>query len=261
MHPSLFKTDHRPWPLPSQRWKWRQSWLDLAFLHYPVSIEEIKQLLPERITIDTFGGKAWIGLVPFRMSGVMKRPFPNIPFFSSFLELNLRTYVVVDGKPGVWFFSLDTNSYPFVIGGRGIYNLPYHFAKCSIRKKDDWFEFKSHRKEKDFNFQASYRSVGTEFYAKQNSFEHWSTERYCLYSSTRKGTLHRVEVHHEQWPLQRAEVNISTNDIIRSTGISVIDENPICHFSRGVNVISYGKERCQDSTGSSEELIQSLNHK
>ena len=87
--------------------------------------------------------------------------------------------------------------------------------------------------------------MDNEFYAEKNSFEQWATERYCLYASTKKGTLQRVEVHHKQWPLQKAEVNISKNDIIQSTGISVIDDQPICHYSKGVHVISYGKERCQ----------------
>ncbi len=111
MHPSLKEIDHRPWPLPASPWKWRQSWLDLAFLHYPVANQELEKRLPAGVELDLYEGTAWLGLVPFMMSGVMRRPFPDMPYFSAFPELNLRTYVVVDGKPGVWFFSLDAHSY------------------------------------------------------------------------------------------------------------------------------------------------------
>jgi uncharacterized protein YqjF (DUF2071 family) len=33
----------------------------------------------------------------------MRRPLPDLPYFSAFPELNLRLYVECEGKPGVWF--------------------------------------------------------------------------------------------------------------------------------------------------------------
>jgi uncharacterized protein YqjF (DUF2071 family) len=248
MHPSLLKIGHRPWQLPSRKWKWRQSWLDLAFLHYPVAIEDVESLLPKNIDLDTFNDEAWIGLVPFRMAGVMRRPLPDMPFFSSFPELNLRTYVIVDGKPGVWFFSLDAHSHPIVFGGRAIYNLPYHYAECRVGERDGWHEFKSSRRNGGVNFEALYRPIGEEFYAARGSFEHWATERYCLYSSSKDGEIHRVEVHHEQWPLQAGEVKIVSNEIIKASKLTTLKREPICHYSRGVHVISYEKQKCQQGS-------------
>ena len=248
MHPALTEIDHRPWPLPSGEWKWRQSWLDLAFLHYPVATKEIESRIPKGVSIDTYENAAWIGLVPFRMSGVMRRPLPDIPLFSSFPELNLRTYVIAEGKPGVWFFSLDAASYPIVLGGKALYDLPYHYANSSLNQKEDWFEFLSIRKKERTKFHAKYRPIGEEFLAKNGTFEHWATERYCLYSLSGHLSISRVEVHHKQWPLQKSEVDIVENEIIDSAGISVIDNKPRCHYSRGVHVISYGKQRCQQNS-------------
>ncbi len=242
MHSSLLKVDHRPWALPDGEWKWRQSWLDLAFLHYPVAVDEIERLLPEGVELDTFGDVAWIGVVPFLMAGVMRRPFPDLPFFSSFPELNLRTYVIVDGKPGVWFFSLDADSHPIVWGGRGLYNLPYHYAKCRVSIKDGFHEFESRRSGGGVGFDAKYRPTSEVYFAEHGTFEHWATERYCLYSSSKRGDLHRVEVHHEPWPLQDAEVNISGNNIIEASNLVPLESEPICHYSKGVHVVSYGKQ-------------------
>src|SRR5262245_19320311 len=120
MHPALHVVEHRPWPLPQGEWKWRQSWLDLAFIHYRAEAMSIRAVLPAGIRLQEFDGTAWVGVVPFRMAGVMRRPLPDVPGFSSLHELNLRTYVEVGGKPGVWFFSLDADSSPLVFGGRRI---------------------------------------------------------------------------------------------------------------------------------------------
>lgn len=95
-HESLPHLDHRPWPLPDKPWAWRQSWLELAFIHYRVTAVSIRQLIPPTLTIQEFDRSAWVGLVPFRMAGVMRRGLPDIPGVSTFPELNLRTYVERD---------------------------------------------------------------------------------------------------------------------------------------------------------------------
>ncbi|MCL5997878.1 MAG: DUF2071 domain-containing protein, partial [Chloroflexi bacterium] len=102
-----FPTDHRPYPPPSSAWIMRQVWHDLLFAHWPVPIETLRSHIPSALSIDTFDGMAWIGVVPFRMSGVRPRYLPAMPWVSAFPELNVRTYVVHDGRPGVWFYSLD----------------------------------------------------------------------------------------------------------------------------------------------------------
>ena len=99
MHTSLSRIDHRPWPLPRQTWTWRQSWCDLLFAHWPVPAEVLRPLVPEALEIQEFDGTSWVGVVPFRMEGVMRRPLPNLPYFSAFPEINVRLYVERDDKP------------------------------------------------------------------------------------------------------------------------------------------------------------------
>ena len=112
MHPTLQHTKHRPWPLPAGEWTWRQRWCDLLFAHWPVPAADLRPLVPDGLEIEEHGGTSWVGVVPFRMEGVARRPLPDIPGLSSFPELNLRLYVTRDRRPGVWFLSLDATSAP-----------------------------------------------------------------------------------------------------------------------------------------------------
>jgi hypothetical protein len=141
MHRLLRETAHRPWPLPRREWIWRQSWLDLAFIHYRVDSGQLRPRLPKGLSLQEFDGSAWIALVPFRMEGVMRRPFPDFPPLSSFRELNVRTYVEAGGMPGVWFLSLDADSWPAVLGGRGLYGVPYFHARITQEARNGWFEY------------------------------------------------------------------------------------------------------------------------
>jgi uncharacterized protein YqjF (DUF2071 family) len=177
------------------------------------------------------------------MSGVMRRPLPDVPGFSSFPELNLRTYVEVDGKPGVWFLSLDADSWIVVLGGRRIYNLPYYTAAMRHEQRDGWHCFSSVRRSGSAKFYARYRPIGEIRVSERGTFEHWATERYCLYSISKHSGLARVEVHHAPWPLQRAEVSMEECSILTSAGIAAIDAEPVCHFSTGVDVVSFDQEK------------------
>ncbi len=97
MHPAFFQTAHRPWPPPTQPWRWRQTWFDLLFAHWPVPVSELRPLVPEALEIQEFDGTSWLGIVPFRMEGVLRRPLQDIPGISAFDELNVRLYVERDG--------------------------------------------------------------------------------------------------------------------------------------------------------------------
>lgn len=247
MHPAFQSVDHRPWPIPKRKWKWRQSWLDLAFIHYRVDAPQIRALLPAELRLQEFDGSAWVGLVPFRMHGVMRRPFPDLPFFSSFPELNLRTYVEFDQKPGVWFFSLDADSWPVVFGGRRIYGLPYFSARMRQRFDAGWYHFSSLRRGGKAKFEARYRPIGDSFVPSAGTFEHWAVERYCLYSISRNHGISRVEVHHIPWPLQQAEIVIRESSMLSVAGIVPLGSEPVVHFSRGVHVVSFSPERANQA--------------
>ena len=117
--------NHRPWPVPQKPWVMRQVWHDLVFAHWPVSVDQLRPLIPPGLQIDTYDGQAWIGVVPFRMSGIRPRLLPAVPWLSAFPELNVRTYVVADDKPGVWFFSLEAANLVAVTIARWWYCLLY----------------------------------------------------------------------------------------------------------------------------------------
>src|SRR5688572_16899802 len=134
MHSSLSRLEHRPWPLPAGPWTWRQSWRDLLFAHWPVPAAMLQSLIPKGLVIQEFEGNSWIGLVPFRMTGVMRRPWPDFPWVSAFPELNVRVYVEHerDGKPGVWFLSLDAPNPLAVWTARRFFHLPYFRSAMSV---------------------------------------------------------------------------------------------------------------------------------
>ena len=235
-HPSLTRTEHRPWPLPAGRWTWRQSWCDLLFAHWPVPAASLRHLVPDSLEIQEFDGVSWIGVVPFRMQGVMKRPLPDLPYFSAFPEINLRLYVTAEGKPGVFFLSLDAANLVAVLAARAIYNLPYFHARMSLSGLPENAEYTSERKSDLVSFEASYRPTGEPYESKPGSLEHWLTERYCLYAPRRDGGLTRVEVHHHPWPLQSAEAEIRKNDLFRPHGLDIDGEPPLLHFSQHIDV-------------------------
>jgi len=201
----------------------------------------IAACLPAGVTVQEYDGSAWLGVVPFRMHDVMWRSLPAMPLFSSFGELNVRTYVEEDGKPGVWFFSLDAQSWPVVFGGCLLYNLPYHNATVMHQCVAGRFDFSSRRRSDGVTFDGEFRPRGEVFYATAGTFEHWATERYCFYSATRGGAVLRLEVHHAPWPLQMLEAELDASDLLASVGFTVGENEPRCHFSAGVDVVSFSK--------------------
>lgn len=240
MHAALTKIDHRPWPIPVQSWTWRQSWQDLLFAHWPVPAATLRSLVPAELEIQEFDGTSWVGVVPFRMTGVMRRPWPDLPWLSAFPELNVRLYVVRDGKPGVWFLSLDATNALAVWAARRFFFLPYFRAAMSLNDDGHTIHYRSRRR--DAEFTGSYRPISEPYLAAPGSLEHWLTERYCLYARRSDGSLWRNEVHHLPWPLQSAEATIERNTMLETHGISVSGA-PLLHFARRLDVVVWNGER------------------
>lgn len=202
------RTD-RTWPLPRQPWVMRMTWSRLLFAHWSVDPAAVAKLLPAGMALDTREGQAWIGVVPFLMSNVAPRFCPPLPGLSRFPELNVRTYVTVDGKPGVWFFSLDATNRLAVRVARATFNLPYMDARMSIGHREDgtitYQSQRVHRGELPAEYDADYAVAGDFAEAQPGTLEHWLTARYCLYSANRRGRLFRGEIDHPPWLLAPAE--------------------------------------------------------
>jgi uncharacterized protein len=199
---------HRPWPVPGRPWVQGQSWIDLAFLHWRVDEADLQRLVPESVELETHDGSAWLGITPFLLTGFRLRGMPPLPRVSQFAELNVRTYVTRDGKPGIWFFSLDAASTLAVEGAKRLYKLPYNRARMRYARVADFVHYDSARAGAAFS--ARYRGEGPLFHASPGSLEYFLTERYCLYTED-GGRLYRADIHHPPWDLQHGEAHVDLN--------------------------------------------------
>ncbi len=217
-----------------------QTWKDLLFMHYSFSPESIRTLVPKTLELDTFEGAAWIGVVPFKMRDVRPRYSTNWPYFSNFLELNVRTYVTVNGVPGVYFFSLDASNLFAVEGARSWFRLPYYLADMKAVERDDRFRYRSIREDKRGNaagLDLRYRPKGEVFHSSKGSLEHFLTERYCLFTTYGDDVI-RADIHHAPWPLQKADAEVISNTMLASIGLSSNDV-PHLLFSRSILTVEW----------------------
>jgi uncharacterized protein YqjF (DUF2071 family) len=237
---SLEHVEHRPWPLPRRGWTLGQTWEDLLFAHWKVPAADVREQVPAGLEVETFDGSAWVGIAPFRLSGLRARGTLPLPRISEFLELNVRTCVRgSDGRPGVWFFNLDASSRLAVVVARRMYKLPYFHARMSAEQRGEWIDYECARIEESGRvFSGSYRPTGTVFHAEPGSLEWFLMERYCLYTTDDRGALQRADIHHELWPLQAAEAVIE----LASVSPLVLDGVPVCHFARRQDVLVWPLE-------------------
>ncbi len=245
MHTALTTLEHRPWPLPTGPWTWRQSWRDLLFAHWPIATAAIRPLVPAALEVQEFEGTSWIGLVPFHMAGVMRRPWPDMPWISAFPELNVRVYVEHRGRPGVWFLSLDATNPLAIWAARRFFHLPYYQAAMSLAEQQGAVHYRSLRKGAEFA--ATYRPTSNVYHAVPGSLEHWLTERYCLYAQAPDGSLWRNDVHHAPWPLQSAELMIERNTMFDFHGLDVSGSPQHLHFAKRLDVVVWKGEKVQSS--------------
>jgi uncharacterized protein YqjF (DUF2071 family) len=222
------------------------TWHDLLFAHWPVAASALRPLVPATLELDTFDGAAWIGVVPFRMSGVRVRGTPALPGPGAFAELNVRTYVTDGAKPGVWFFSLDAASRVAVRAARRWFHLPYFDASMTCDEGGGAILYRSRRTHVEAppaEFVARYGPSGLDSRATPGSLDHWLTERYCLYAADPGGALLRSEIHHARWPLQPAHAAIHVNSMAAAAGVTLPAGPPRVLFTRRLDVVAWAPER------------------
>jgi uncharacterized protein YqjF (DUF2071 family) len=236
----LDEVAHRPWQMPSGPWVMTQTWHDLLFTHWRLPPDRLRPLVPAGFELDLHDGAAWIGIVPFLMTNVAPRGLPAMPGISEFPELNVRTYVRVGDRPGVYFFSLDAGSRLAVQTARRLLNLPYFSASMSIRPASSGVQYESRRiGDAGTAFEALYGGTGEPARAAPGSLDEFLTERYCLYHFSRRGRPYRLEIHHPPWPLQRAWASIGTNTMAAASGITLPLDPPILHFSKRLDMVAW----------------------
>jgi len=247
-----------------------QNWHSLAFLHWRIPPDRLATLLPAGLSVDTYDDSAWVGLVPFHMSGVRPWWCPAIPGVSAFHETNVRTYVHVDGVPGVWFFSLDAASRLAVWVARARWRLPYHHSRMRVeRVRDDGEDRMIYSSLRTGRGSQTPGAVGpgllgagldleirlddapgltgldAEGHAVPGTLEHFLIERYVLFThdpSGRSSTLHSGQVHHTPYRLQSSRVEECRESLIQAAGIEVIGAPDHVAFCEGVAVEIFGLE-------------------
>jgi uncharacterized protein len=214
------------WPIMYQWWG------KLLFLHWPLPVESLRPLIPDPLIIDTFDSTAWIGITPFTMWGVRPAFLPPLPVLSESHELNVRTYVYLDGVPGIWFFSLDASNSIAALIARLTFYLPYFNARMSLEQRDQTFYFTSKRTHPGaapVEFEAVW-TVGERLpQSEPGSLTFFLTERYCLYSA-RGDNLYRARIFHRPWPLHEARLLSCNSTMIESQGLASPREgDPLLH--------------------------------
>lgn len=213
-----------------------QQWRQLSYLHWPYDAAQVQAHLPKGLEVDTFDGVGWVGLVPFRMVGITPGTGPRIPYFGTFPETNIRTYVTGPDGPGVWFHSLDVTRLLPVVVARLTYRLPYMWASMAIRDQGNVVTYRAVRRWPGPRGATSNVTIeiGAPI-AEPTPFEHFLTARWGLYSQLRRRlTFARVE--HEPWPLHRARVVDLEDDFLEAAGYEPATSEPHVMYSPGVPV-------------------------
>ena len=249
----LYSVEHRPWLPPNSQWLISQSWNDLLFAHFAIDPPALRRLVPDALTLDLYDGVAWLTISPCCTSHMRPSGIPPVPGLSFFPQVNLRTYVTLQGKPGILYFSVDAANLSVVWFARTFFRMQFWHSAIQVSgatiqaraSQDRSIYFRSSR----LNGRAThpseldvvYAPEGNSWRARRGSLDEFLTERYCVYSWNRR-TYYRTEVHHQPWLLQRASVEIRTNSIADSLGLTLPATPDLCHFSRSLKMLAWAPE-------------------
>ena len=227
----LAMASHRPYAMPQGKWAYYQEWNRAVFLHWQIPEAVLRPLVPERLSIDTYAGQAYVSLVAFTMEQIRPRNLPAVGLISCFDEINLRTYIGNDDKKGVYFLNIEGGKLLSCMVARGLSGLPYE--KSDIIRSPG--RYRSRNSAKNFRLDLSYATRGD--IIRKTELDRWLTERYCLYLD--KGRkLYRYEIHHAEWALKDAELrNIDVD--YRLGGLQLTGSPDMTHYSDGVKVMAW----------------------
>lgn len=213
----------------------KMTWEKAFFAHWDWDPSDIASRLPRGLQLDTFNGRAYLGVVPFLMKNIRFSVMPSSTGLA-FPELNLRTYVTSNGRKGVYFFNLDASSALGVYAARKLFAIPYYQADFTVSPSAERMQFTHKRRNADTGFEAWYKGDGKIFYAEPGSLEHWLTERYVFYTSRGRDALFEGRIAHSPWPLERGSWDASRNDLFKANHFAEPAEAPHLLYSSGIDV-------------------------
>ena len=228
---TLEERAHRPWPLPDSPWVQGQTWRNLLFAHWRAPEDGLRRVMPPQLPLHLDDdGSAWLSITPFVVTGLRLRGTPPLPWVSHFPELNVRTYVELDGKPGIYFFSLDAGRRAAVVAARRTYRLPYFHSRMRAERAGHRIEYSSERIDSSgptASFRGSYGPAGSTV---DDHLSRWLAERYCAYTIDGRGRPLRVDIHHPPWPLRAAHAELDAQGMADQIGIRLEGE-PLLNFA------------------------------
>ncbi len=212
-------------PRPLRTALMRQQWRDLAMLHWEVPVAEAARFMPPGVRPDTFEGRTYLGLIPFRMVGAALGPGPAVPFLGTFLETNVRLYSVDErGRRGIVFRSLDADRLAVVLGARLGLGLPYVWSRMRFRTAADGaLAYATLRRHGGVRSRLLLRAGPV--IARPSGLEEWLTCRWGLHTRLAGATRYLTN-EHEVWPLHRAEVLALDDGLVVAAGLSDVAARP-----------------------------------
>ncbi|WP_254544281.1 YqjF family protein [Halomarina pelagica] len=209
-------------------------WRDTLFAHWPVAPEVVAERLPDALSLDTYDGRAWLGVVGFLMEDVGPR---GVPFGLTFPELNLRTYVTRGGEPGVYFFNLDAGDRLSVAIARRFFRLPYYRAEMRFERRGRGVTLRSRRLHPGaypLGFEATYGPTSGGVRDRERA--DFLTERYRFYTESDDGRLYAGDVEHDPWPLRRGQATFERNDCFAANDFDHPTGDPVLYYCPRLDV-------------------------
>ncbi len=233
----LNQTDHRPFECPTRPWVFYQEWNKAIFLHWEVKADAIQRLLPSGLKVDVINGKAWMSLVAFDMNNIKARYLPKLPRISDFQEINIRTYVICNGKPSVYFLSMEANNKVSCKLLEKVSKFPYRYSE--MKRDDDGYQSKNSNLGESFSIDYE---LDDEPVVKDET-DFWLTERYAVFQD-HKNEIIEYDVHHLEWPMRNITSKFIKVNYPRFH--KLINDNPDrIHYSKGVQVLTWNKRKHQ----------------
>lgn len=230
----LQTSNHRPYPLPNGSWSYYQEWNKVIFLHWTIPFDLLRAAVPKQLEIDNYEGKCFISLVPFSMERIRPRLLPPFAPISNFHEINLRTYVIQNGKPGVYFLSIEASKRLSAFISKSLSGLPYEYTQMHRSNSSYIAITKPPIPSLEIEFEVQNPIIN------KTPLETWLTERYCLYTYFKR-KLHRYDIHHAPWVLH--QIKIEKLNLDYSIDTFRLQEHAMhsCHYSPGIQVIAWHK--------------------
>lgn len=226
-------------------WIAQQLWKDVLFLHWPIPYEYLQTQIPAPFKLDTYRGKSWISIVLFQALHSRPRGLPIALSQRDLLQLNIRTYVQLNGVPGIYFFSIDTNSEWTVRSARSVFNLPYRKATMNFKQDHSGLEFNSEAANKLADvrsFKARFTPTTRQVDHCPGSLAHFLTERYYLWTIKNRNVL-KGSISHYPWDLVYAEAQLSMSGWPSFLASENLKGQPIAHYSKMMNAYMHPFER------------------